>query len=108
MDTEKLFWDLFRASTEDAVERVLTRYGLLQSPTNWRPYGGNDNNFGVVENQQASPIPALIEKITNGIDAILIRRCIEEGIDPRSEIHDANGRPYPVLSSGSAIRELVG
>jgi len=85
MDVEKLFWNLFRAQTEDTMEGVLTRHGLLQSPANWRPYGGNDNNFGVVENQQASPIPALIEKITNGIDAILIRRCIEEGIDPRSE-----------------------
>jgi hypothetical protein len=85
MDVEELFWDLYRAPTEDALERVLRQRDLLQSPAHWRPYGGNDNNFGVVENQQASPIPALIEKITNGIDAILIRRCIEEGINPRSE-----------------------
>ena len=54
----------------------------------------------MVENQQASPIPALIEKITNGIDAILMRRCLEEGTDPRSEeaprsIESAVGRFFP-------------
>ena len=85
MNIEQLFWDLYRVPVEAEVEKVLERYSLLNSPENWRPYGQNDSNFSVVENQQASPIPALIEKITNGIDAILTRRCIEEGIDPRSE-----------------------
>ena len=60
----------------------------------WFPLGGNENNFGVIENQQASPIAALIEKLTNSIDAILMRRCIEVGIDPKStaapnSMHDA-------------------
>jgi len=84
MDIEKLFWDLYKAPVEKKVFEVLDRYGLLQDPQYWRPFGQNESNFGVVENQQASPIPALIEKITNGIDAILMRACIEEGIDPRS------------------------
>lgn len=100
MDRGELFWDLFRAETEDIVERALIRYGLRQSAAHWRPYGGTDNNFSVVENQQASPIPALIEKITNSIDAILVRKCIEEGIDPRSEqaprsIEEAVRRFFP-------------
>ena len=51
---------------------------------NWKPLGGNENNFGVIENQQASPVAALIEKITNSIDAILLRKCLEAGIDPKS------------------------
>ena len=45
---------------------------------------GNDSNFGVIENQQSSPIAALIEKITNSIDAILMKKCYEAGIDPKS------------------------
>lgn len=85
MNIEKLFWDLYKAPVEADVEKVLARYSLLKNPENWRPYGQNESNFGVVENQQASPIPALIEKITNGIDAILVRRCLEEGVDPRSD-----------------------
>ena len=59
---------------------------LSQRPSvHWRPLGNNENNFGVIENQQASPVAALIEKVTNCIDAILLRRCLEEGIDPKSE-----------------------
>ena len=100
MNLKRLFFYLYKAPVEADVEKVLARCSLLNSPANWRPYGGNESNFGVVENQQASPIPALIEKITNGIDAILMRRCIEEGIDPRSEeaprtIEDGVSRFFP-------------
>ena len=84
MDNESLFRELFRADTEGAVSRVIERHAAFHDPENWRPYGQNESNFGVVENQQASPIPALVEKIINSIDAILTRRCHEEGIDPRS------------------------
>ncbi len=84
LNQEDLFWRLFRSSIEGEVHAVLMDCELIESPENWKPYGGNDNNYGVVENQQASPIPALVEKITNSIDAILERRCLEEGIDPKS------------------------
>ena len=84
INVEQLFWDLYRAPVEKDVEEVLKRYSLHDNSGNWRPYGGTESNFSIVENQQASPIPALIEKITNGIDAILMRRCLEEGIDPKS------------------------
>ena len=38
----------------------------------------------MIENQQSSPIAALIEKLTNSIDAILMKKCYEAGIDPKS------------------------
>ena len=84
IDKEQLFWDLYNAPVEGEVENILERHGFIQSQENWRPYGGDENNFATVENQQASPIPALIEKITNGIDSILMRMCIEQGIDPKT------------------------
>ena len=84
MNPEKLFWELFRADREAAVTNVINGHREFHNPANWRPYGQNESNFGVVENQQASPIPALVEKIINSIDAILTRRCYEAGMDPRS------------------------
>ena len=84
MNPEKLFSELFRADREDAVADVIKGHNGFWDPANWIPYGQNESNFGVVENQQASPIPALVEKIINSIDAILMRRCYEEEIDPRS------------------------
>ena len=84
MDTKKLFWDLYRAGTEDDVDRIISNQKEMSSQENWLPYGGIKNNFGVIENQQAHPIAALIEKITNSIDATLMKRCYEENVDPRS------------------------
>ena len=84
IDLKTLFFNLYRCSKEKEVEQLLKYYSLLDSPSNWDYYGGTDSNFSVVENQQSGAVPALIEKVTNGIDAILMRRCIENGIDPRS------------------------
>ena len=84
IDPQTLFFNLYRCSEESEVEQLLKYYSLLNSSANWAHYGGTDSNFSVVENQQSGPVPALIEKVTNGIDAILMRRCIERGIDPRS------------------------
>lgn len=100
MDIETLFWKLYRCPVEADVHSILEDAALLESPKNWKPYGGTENNYGVVENQQASPIPALVEKVTNGIDAILERRCLEEGIDPKSpeapkSIPDGVARFFP-------------
>ena len=82
----RLFTQLYRAGNEEEVDRVIsncdTIFGISE---NWRPLGGIENNFGVVENQQSSPIASLIEKLTNSIDAILMRRCVEEGINPKSD-----------------------
>ncbi len=85
VNPQSLFNELFSADCESAVNNVVGHHREFHDPANWKPYGQNESNFGVVENQQASPIPALVEKIINSIDAILMRRCYEEGIDPRSE-----------------------
>lgn len=84
VDAKALFYALYGAHTEADVDAVISGFAALNNPANWHPYGGQQSNFGVVENQQASPIPALIEKIINGIDAIMMRRCLEEKIEPKS------------------------
>lgn len=66
-------------------ERGLEALVVSELQSSWWPLGGNENNFGVIENQQASPVAALIEKLTNSIDAILMRRCLEAGIDPKGK-----------------------
>lgn len=83
-DLTKLFFSLFNSENEDEVEKVIETNAQVFQQTNWYPLGGDESLFGVIENQQASPIPALIEKITNSIDAILTRKCYEAGIEPTS------------------------
>lgn len=80
-----LFLELFTASTEDQVSAVVDQHpDTLGNAANWFPLAGNENNFGIIENQQSSPIAAVIEKLTNSIDAILMRKCLEAGLDPKS------------------------
>jgi hypothetical protein len=81
---KELFFAFFNAETEKEIESIFLEYNYLNDENNWKPLGGNFSNYGVVKNQQASPIAALIEKITNSIDAILTRKCLEAGCDPES------------------------
>lgn len=78
---QSVFNALLRVDSEHSVDGLLCGTKLS---CQWLPLGGNENNYGVIENQQASPIAALIEKVTNSIDARLMRLCHEAGIDPRS------------------------
>ena len=83
--TSVLFKELYFAKTEDEIDKVIKARPDIFKQENWYPLGGNENNFGIIENQQSNPIAALIEKITNSIDAVLMRKCLEAGIDPKSE-----------------------
>lgn len=84
MNMKQLFEKLFFAKTEQEIDKVINTYPNIFKKENWTPLGGSENNFGVIENQQSAPIAALIEKITNSIDAVLMKKCLEAGIDPKS------------------------
>ena len=77
---EQLFKELYFAQTEDDVDKVINNQPDIFKGENWYPLGGNENNFGVIENQQSNPIAALIEKITNSIDAVLMKKCLEVSV----------------------------
>lgn len=89
MNTEKLFWSIFNSKDEDALHELIVKDKILSDNNNWFPYGGRDkndrSNFGTFENQQANPVPALIEKITNSIDSLLLKKCRVSGIDPKGK-----------------------
>lgn len=84
-----LFWQLFTAETEGEVHKIVNDNPIFKDPKNWKLYGSkqygeNFGNFGTFENQQYHPVPALIEKLTNSIDALLLRECYRRSITPKS------------------------
>jgi hypothetical protein len=83
---EKLFWELYNADSEAEIENIVNSNIIFSDSRNWKPYGNNKGNFGTFESQQNHPVPALIEKITNSIDAILIKECKLRGVDPKSSL----------------------
>ncbi|PZO26577.1 MAG: hypothetical protein DCF13_13605 [Flavobacteriaceae bacterium] len=84
ISNEELFQELYLSPTEDKVDEIIHKYSDKFAEKNWTPLGGNENMFGIVRNQQSNPIAALVEKITNSIDAILTKKCLEKGISPSS------------------------
>jgi len=81
---EKLFWKIYNSENEDDLHRIVQDDYLLSNPLNWKPYG-TENNFGTFESQQSNAVPALVEKITNSIDALLTKQCLLHEIDPKSK-----------------------
>jgi len=84
LSNQQLFEALHALHTEEQLDEFIVKHPIVFKESNWYPLGGHENNYGVIENQQASPIAALIEKITNSIDATLMKKCYEAGIDPKS------------------------
>lgn len=75
---------LAKSESEKEVIDILKKWGYWDDPTAWRYYGDNENNFAVIGNQQSAPDSALVEKIINSVDAVLMRECLRRGIDPES------------------------
>jgi hypothetical protein len=82
---EELFWKIFNANSENELTTIIDSHSIFNDRNNWKPYGGIEGNFGTFEAQQNNAIPALVEKITNSIDATLIKECKTFGIDPKSK-----------------------
>lgn len=75
IEYKKLFEKLYFAQTEEAVDVVIQSHPDIFKDVNWFPLGGDENMFPIVRNQQSNPIAVLVEKVTNSIDAILVRKC---------------------------------
>lgn len=86
MRDKELLLALLECEYEDDAISVLLQRKLFEeaNANRWVPLGKMPNNQSVVHAQQSSPAAALVEKFTNGLDAILLRRCKADGIDPRS------------------------
>ena len=84
MQAIALLKKFLEAESEEEVVSALNSEGLLQADDRWRYLGNMPNNQSVVHGQQSTPSAALVEKFTNGLDAILLKHCKAKGIDPRS------------------------
>lgn len=68
MTPERLLQELLVANSATDVESVLDAWGADQGT--WIPVGGRENNRGTVE-AAGDPGRSLVERVTNGVDAVL-------------------------------------
>jgi len=81
---KNLCLQLLKAQNEGGVSKIIEQNPSLFSQKNWHPIDNNDNNFGLIEALGRSPERALVEKITNAIDAVLVKECRARKIKPES------------------------
>lgn len=84
MNSKEILLKLSSRMTEEEVKGIVDNEVYFKEG-DWKPLGGNENNFGVVYNQQSHPTAALVEKIINSVDAILLKECKLRDIDPQGK-----------------------
>jgi len=84
MSLKELCLNLLKADEEESVIRILKDEGYWDKSNNWRYYGDNENNFATIGNQQSRPEAAIVEKIINSVDAVLMSECLRRGVNPES------------------------
>jgi len=82
MGAKQLCLQLLQADLEAEVIDILKRHGFWDDPSAWADYGHNENNWSIIGNQQGRAEAALVEKIINAHDSVLMGRCRREGLDP--------------------------
>jgi len=83
MDLERICMDLVHADDEDAAAGIVS-YHDLDDDHHWVPLGGIENNLSIAGNQQSSATAALVEKLVNSVDSLLIAECLLRSIAPES------------------------
>ena len=99
---KEILFKLLDLKSADAVAQLIDTDQFFKE-SEWKPYGGREINVVAVEGQMKSSSNALVEKLTNSIDALLMRRCYEvDGVVPES------GDPKLPKSLSEAIIKYFG
>ena len=72
---KKLCLELIKAEKEEDVIKILKEYKYWNDDSVWRDFGDNENNFSTIGGQQDKADYAVVEKIINSIDHILMGEC---------------------------------
>lgn len=84
MDSKAVCLSLLAAESEKAVQEIINSIPEMLDPANWAAVDARESNFNVVTNQASTGGKAATELMTNMVDAILMRRAYELGIDPKN------------------------
>jgi len=100
---------ILMADSKDEIVEILKKADLWDNPDHWRYYGDKKNNAGQIGGQARTSDAALAEKIVNSIDAVLLNKCLEEGINPQDNkeaphsIREAVARYFDKLRNPNGI-----
>ena len=84
MNEKAVCLNLLSANSERAVQEILDSVEEMNAPNNWAAIDNRESNFNIVTNQASTGGKAATELMTNMVDAILTKRAIQKGIDPKN------------------------
>ncbi|MBI1341911.1 MAG: hypothetical protein GC171_03140 [Terrimonas sp.] len=84
MQLKDLCIALVQCETEDEVIELLIQEKYWDRPENWQLFGSDENNYSIIGNQQSKPEAAIVEKIINSVDAMLMGECFRRDTKPES------------------------
>lgn len=86
MNNKQLCLNIAYSDSEKEVVKLLEDMGYWNDTSSWQYYGDNENNFATIGNQQSRPDAAIVEKIVNSVDAVLMTECLRRGYDPTGKM----------------------
>ncbi len=75
---------LMNAKNSPEVVDLLKEKNLWDDKSLWKLYGNKEGSYGTA-NSQGNALFALTEKVTNAVDAVLMSKCFEDKMHPKSE-----------------------
>ncbi len=109
MDSGLVCERLLRAESEEEVGEIISGTPEMRDAANWSPLDGRESNFNIVTNQASTGGKAATELMTNMVDAILLKRAHQQGIDPKDpaqaprNMHEAVDRLVLNLRGGKLV-----
>jgi hypothetical protein len=85
MHPKDLCLKLAQSESEEEVITILKQENLWSDSENWKLFGDDENNYSTIGNQQSRPESAIVEKLINSVDAILMAECLKLGVKPDSD-----------------------
>ncbi len=82
MQLKDLCLTLVQCESEEEVIDILKKEKYWDKQENWQYFGADEGNFSIIGNQQSKPESAIVEKIINSVDAMLMAECLKKDINP--------------------------
>lgn len=73
---------LVQCESEEEVIELLKTEKYWDKDEYWQFFGADEGNFSIIGNQQSKPETAIVEKVINSVDAMLLGECLKRDVNP--------------------------
>lgn len=79
---KEILLSLVKIQNAESVTKLIGSDDFFKD-SEWWPYGNSESNFSIISAQARDSVNAIVEKIVNSIDALLMAECLKRKINPK-------------------------